>query len=40
MKLYGAWIKPRLYFKLVEHILLLILMVLVPFYIQGDKAKL
>ena len=32
--LYGKWLKPRLYLKIIEHILMAISMALIPFYLQ------
>lgn len=34
MRLYGKWLKPRLYLKIIEHILMAISMALIPFYLQ------
>lgn len=36
MRRMGKWLKPRLYLKIVEHGLLALSMVLIPFYLQPD----
>ena len=36
MRLMGKWLKPRLYLKIIEHILMAVTMVLIPFYLQKE----